>query len=167
RRFRLRLEQRARHRRQQRHLHERGRLALAAGESDFRAREGTGRSAPDPHGETAKRSHPVLGVRRSRADLHHRHLQLVEEAVDVRGLKSTLALLVVLIGLGGYIYFVLAKKPDSSVTKQEKLFPALESSKIDDITVKSESGDVTSLKKDSGTWKIVSPIQVTAADQDP
>ena len=84
----------------------------------------------------------------------------------MRGLKSTLALLVVLIGLGSYIYFVLAKKPDSSVTKQEKLFPALEASKIDDITVKSESGDVTSLKKDSGTWKIVSPIQVTAADQD-
>jgi hypothetical protein len=43
----------------------------------------------------------------------------------VRGLKSTLALLVVLIGLGGYIYFVLAKKTDSTVTKQEKLFPAL------------------------------------------
>ena len=84
----------------------------------------------------------------------------------MRGLKSTLALLVVLIGLGGYIYFVLAKKPDSTVTKQEKIFPALESSKIDDITVKSESGDVTSLKKDGGSWKIVSPIQVTAADQD-
>jgi hypothetical protein len=84
----------------------------------------------------------------------------------VRGLKSTLALLVVLIGLGGYIYFVLAKKSDASVTKQEKVFPALESSKIDDITVKSESGDVTSLKKDGGAWKIVSPIQVTAADQD-
>ncbi|HEX7796207.1 MAG TPA: DUF4340 domain-containing protein [Vicinamibacterales bacterium] len=84
----------------------------------------------------------------------------------MRGLKSTLALLVVLIGLGGYIYFVLAKKSDSTVTKQEKVFPALESSKIDDITVKSESGDVTSLKKDGGAWKIVSPIQVTAADQD-
>jgi hypothetical protein len=31
----------------------------------------------------------------------------------MRGLKSTLALLVVLIGLGAYIYFVLAKKPRS------------------------------------------------------
>jgi hypothetical protein len=84
----------------------------------------------------------------------------------MRGLKSTVALLVVLIGLGGYIYFVLAKKPDSTVTKQDKLFPGLESSKIDDIKVKSESGDVTGLKKDAGTWKIVSPMQVSAADQD-
>src|SRR5436189_6068876 len=83
----------------------------------------------------------------------------------MRGLKSTLALLVVLLGLGGYIYFVLAKKPDTTVTKQDKLFPGLESSKIDDLKVKSESGDVTSLKKD-GTWKIVAPVQVTAADSD-
>ena len=71
----------------------------------------------------------------------------------MRGLKSTLALLVVLLGLGGYIYFVLAKKPDSTVTKQEKLFPALEASKIDDLKVKSESGDVTSLKKDGGAGR--------------
>ena len=84
----------------------------------------------------------------------------------MRGLKSTLALLVVLIGLGAYIYFVLAKKPDSTITKQEKLFPNLEASKIDDLKVKSESGDVTSLKKDGGAWKIVSPIEVTAADSD-
>ena len=84
----------------------------------------------------------------------------------MRGLKSTLALLVVLIGLGGYIYFVLAKKPDSTITKQEKLFPNLEASKIDDLKVKSESGEVTSLKKEGGTWKVVSPIQVTAADSD-
>src|SRR5580765_928277 len=82
------------------------------------------------------------------------------------GLKSTLALLVVLVGLGAYIYFVLAKKPDSTVTKQDKLFPNLEASKIDDLKVKSESGDVTALKKDGGAWKIVSPIQVTAADSD-
>jgi|KBSSwiStaDraftv2_1062776.scaffolds.fasta_scaffold07436_7 hypothetical protein len=84
----------------------------------------------------------------------------------MRGLKSTLALLVVLVGLGAYIFFVLAKKPDTTATKQEKLFPALEASKIDDVKVKSESGDVTTLKKENGTWKIVSPIQVNAADSD-
>ena len=84
----------------------------------------------------------------------------------MRGLKSTLALLVVLVGLGAYIYFVLAKKPDSTITKQDKMFPALEASKIDDLKVKSESGDVTSLKKDGGAWKIVTPIQVPAADSD-
>src|SRR4029453_5861569 len=84
----------------------------------------------------------------------------------MRGLKSTLALLVVLIGLGANIYFFLAKKPDSTITKQEKLFPNLEASKIDDLKVKSESGEVTSLKKEGGPWKVVAQIQVTAADSD-
>src|SRR6266446_9322067 len=84
----------------------------------------------------------------------------------MRGLRSTLLLLVVLLGLGGYIYFVLAKKPDSTITKQEKLFPSLEASKIDDLKVKSEAGDVTVLKKEGGAWKIVSPLQVPAADSD-
>ena len=84
----------------------------------------------------------------------------------MRGLKSTLALLVVLLGLGGYIYFGLANKPDSSTTSQEKLFPALEAAKIDEIKVKSESGDVTSLKKEGDAWKITAPIQANAADSD-
>jgi Domain of unknown function (DUF4340) len=84
----------------------------------------------------------------------------------MRGLRSAIGLLVVLIGLGAYIYFVVAKKSDSTVTTQQKLFPSLEASKIDDLKVKSESGDVTTLKKEGGVWKIVAPIQVPAADSD-
>src|SRR6266581_1316898 len=84
----------------------------------------------------------------------------------MRGLRSTIALLVVLIGLGAYIYFVVSKKSDTTVTKQEKLFASLEASKIDELKVKSESGDVTTLKKDGSAWKIVAPIQVPAADGD-
>ena len=44
----------------------------------------------------------------------------------MRGLRSTIALLVVLIGLGAYSYFVVSKKSDSAATKQEKLFASLE-----------------------------------------
>ena len=44
----------------------------------------------------------------------------------MRGLRSTLALVVVLIGLGGYIYFVTSKKSDTDTgKKQEKVFAAL------------------------------------------
>ena len=71
----------------------------------------------------------------------------------MRGLKSTLALLAVLIGLGAYIYFGGAKKP-SDTPASEKVFAGLDASKIDELTVKSESGDVTSLKKDGGAWKM-------------
>lgn len=83
----------------------------------------------------------------------------------MRGLKSTLALLAVLIGLGAYIYFGGAKKP-SDTPASEKVFAGLDASKIDELTVKSESGDVTSLKKDGGAWKMTAPMAVPAAETD-
>lgn len=84
----------------------------------------------------------------------------------MRGLRSTIGLLVVLVGLGAYIYFVTSKKSDSTATKQEKLFASLEAAKIDELKVKSESGDVTTLKKEGGTWKIVAPLALPASDLD-
>ncbi len=83
----------------------------------------------------------------------------------MKGLKSTLALLVILIGLGAYIYYQGAT-PTDTTTKQEKVFPALLASAIDELTVKSEAGDVTTLKKTDGTWNLVSPIAVAASDTD-
>jgi hypothetical protein len=41
----------------------------------------------------------------------------------MRGLKSTIALAVVLVGLGAYIYFVTSKLPDSTTPAKEKVFP--------------------------------------------
>jgi hypothetical protein len=84
----------------------------------------------------------------------------------MRRLISTLALLAVLAGLGGYIYFDLSKTPADATPKQEKLFGTLEGSKVEELTVKSESGDVTSLKKDAGSWKMTSPLQVPAYELD-
>lgn len=84
----------------------------------------------------------------------------------MRGLPSTIALLVALVALGSYAYFVTSKKTDDTATKQEKLFAGVESAKIEDLKVKAESGDVTTLKKDSGTWKITAPIAVAAAESD-
>ena len=82
----------------------------------------------------------------------------------MRGVRSTLALLAVLIGLGTYIY-IDSKKPDDSATK-DKMFPGLEAAKIEEMTVKSASGDVTTLKKEGGAWKLTSPIQVAASEVD-
>ena len=66
----------------------------------------------------------------------------------MRGLRSTLALLVVLIGLCAYIYFVVSKKPASGTdAAKERVFVSLDADKIDEIKVKSESGDNTTLKK--------------------
>ena len=85
----------------------------------------------------------------------------------MRGLKSTIALLAVLIGLGSYIYFVTWKKTDSSAAvKKESVFAGVESGQIDELTVKSASGEVTSLKKTDDKWQILKPVETPAAESD-
>jgi hypothetical protein len=81
----------------------------------------------------------------------------------MRGLRSTLALLVVLIGLCAYIYFVVSKKPASGTeTAKERVFVSLEADKIDEIKVKSESGDNTAVKKANAMWQVTAPIAMKA-----
>jgi hypothetical protein len=75
----------------------------------------------------------------------------------MRGLRSFLVLLVVGIGLGGYLYFVESKRDPSSGDKKDKVF-TVESDKIDELTVKAESGEQTSLKKSGTDWQIVQPM---------
>jgi hypothetical protein len=83
----------------------------------------------------------------------------------MRGLKSTIALLAVLVGLGAYIYFV-ASKSEETGSKNERLFPGVVSDNIEELTVKSESGDVTTLKKQDGKWTLTSPISTRGSDLD-
>ena len=85
----------------------------------------------------------------------------------MRRLWSTLALIAVLAGLGSYIYFVTWKQDaDSSASKAEKVFVGAGADKISDLTVRSESGDVTTVKKDGDAWQIVSPFTARASDAD-
>jgi hypothetical protein len=86
----------------------------------------------------------------------------------MRGLRSTIALFVVLIGLGAYIYFVTWKRPDSSDTtsKQEKVFAALEADKIEELKVKAEKGDTTTVVKKDGAWQLTQPIGTTADESE-
>lgn len=83
----------------------------------------------------------------------------------MRGLKSTLALLVVLVGLGAYIYFV-NPQPSSSESTKEKAFASVKAADIEELRVKSESGEVTTVKKDGGTWQVVSPVAAKAAESE-
>jgi hypothetical protein len=85
----------------------------------------------------------------------------------MRGLRSTIVLLAVLIGLGAYIYFVTGKKSgEDTGPKKEKVFATVEPDKIEELKIKSESGDVTSLKKVSGAWQIVAPVSAPAAESE-
>lgn len=75
----------------------------------------------------------------------------------MRGLRSLLVLLVIAAGFGAYLYFVEAKRdPLDTGEKRDKVF-SVEADKIDEITVKSESGDRTTIKKAGAVWQIVAP----------
>jgi hypothetical protein len=74
---------------------------------------------------------------------------------------STILLIVVAAALGAYLYFVDAKKPVADETAKKKVF-SLDAGKIEQMQIKSDSGDVTVLKKDAKGWNVVTPINGTA-----
>lgn len=82
----------------------------------------------------------------------------------MRGARSLLVLLVLAAGLGAYIYFVESGRDlTDPETRKEKVF-AIEPGKIEEVELRSVSGDTTTLKKNDQTWQIVKPV-TTAADQ--
>lgn len=81
----------------------------------------------------------------------------------MRGFRSTFILLVIFLGLIGYIYFYESKRPpggDQAGTAQ-KVF-TVETEKIEELSVKTAAGDPTVLKKVDGTWQITAPVSATA-----
>jgi hypothetical protein len=85
----------------------------------------------------------------------------------MRGLRSTIALLVVLVGLGAYIYFVTwNENANSAASDEKKVFQSVESGNIEELTIKAESGERTTVKKEGDRWQIVAPIQAAAAESD-
>ena len=82
----------------------------------------------------------------------------------MRGLTSTLILVVVLAGLGGYIYFVDSKQPaasaDGSSATKEKVF-TVEADKINELRV-TYQGESSLLKKDDSGWKMIEPAPIEA-----
>jgi hypothetical protein len=82
----------------------------------------------------------------------------------MRGITSTLILVVVLAGLGGYIYFVDSKRPAAvaggSATDKEKVF-TVEGDKVNELRVTAK-GETSLLKKTDSGWKLVEPSAIDA-----
>lgn len=77
----------------------------------------------------------------------------------MRGLRTFLGLVVILIALGGYLYFVESKRtPGDEGPAKEKVF-AVESDKIEEISITAESGEQTTLRRTGTEWQIVAPVQ--------
>ena len=80
----------------------------------------------------------------------------------MRGMKSTLALLVILIGVVAYIYFVDSKEPTGDTETKEKAFTDVKADDIEELQIKSADGQTTRLQKADGRWQLVEPIKADA-----
>ena len=74
----------------------------------------------------------------------------------MRGLRSLIVLLVIAIPLGWSTYRDSTKPADSGAPKRDKVF-TVDADKIEEISLKSESGERTRLQKAGNEWKIVAP----------
>lgn len=81
----------------------------------------------------------------------------------MRGLGSTVALVLVLAGLGAYIYFVESKKPASGIEPNEKVFAGVEAGQVNELRLTTGGETTLLVKKDAG-WQVTEPF---AADADP
>jgi hypothetical protein len=80
----------------------------------------------------------------------------------VRGLRSTIALLAVLIGLVAYIYFVDSKKPASGAPETKAKAFTVDADQIEEIHMKPASGDASRVQKTNGAWQLVEPEKADA-----
>jgi hypothetical protein len=81
----------------------------------------------------------------------------------MRSLRSTLASILVLGALLGYIYY-LNKDESSGTETKEKAFASVKAEDIEDVQIKSADGQTSRVQKADGTWKITAP-EAAAADQ--
>jgi hypothetical protein len=81
----------------------------------------------------------------------------------VRGLRGFILLLVIAAPLGWYAYRDAKKGPVDDTPKHDKVF-TVDAAKIDEIEIKSESGERTTLQRKGTDWTIVQPV-AAAPDQ--
>ena len=75
----------------------------------------------------------------------------------MRGVRSLLVLVVIAIPLGYLVYRDYQRPPGDDGPKKDKVF-SVDSAKIEEITIKSDSGEQTRLQKSGADWQMVSPV---------
>jgi len=79
----------------------------------------------------------------------------------MRGVRSLIILLVIAIPLGWFTWRESKKEPEPD-KKTEKVFTGVDVDKVDQIALKSEKGEHTTLQKQSGKWEITAPVSAPA-----
>ena len=76
----------------------------------------------------------------------------------MRGLRSTLVLLVVAVGLGAYVYFIEADRPPGGTPEPQDTAFSFESDDITRLAVTAGNGERTVLEKTDNRWQLVEPF---------
>ena len=84
----------------------------------------------------------------------------------MRGLRSTIVLLLVAVGLGAYIYFVEQHRPPASEAEPNERVFDFEAEDVSELQVSLLNGEGTELRRADGTWRVVSPVEAKADDTD-
>lgn len=79
----------------------------------------------------------------------------------MRGLTSTIVLVVVLAGLVGYIYFVDADRPPGGTEAKPKAFD-IAADNIEEVQVRNAAGDTARLQRAGAGWQLIEPEKAEA-----
>lgn len=79
----------------------------------------------------------------------------------MRGLTTTILLVLVLAGLGGYIYFVDSKRDPAAEGAKAKAFDVA-ADQIEELQANVTDGDNTRAVRTDNTWKLVAPVEAEA-----
>lgn len=79
----------------------------------------------------------------------------------MRGLPSTIAAFIVLIGLGGYIYYYEWDTPAGGAEEKEKAFATVKSDDIEEVRI-TAGGEASRATKAEAGWQLVEPAKAQA-----
>ena len=77
----------------------------------------------------------------------------------MRGMRSTLVLLVAAVALGAYIYFVESGRPPAGTPDPLETVFDVDADDIDALSVTAGNGDRTVIEKDGDRWRLVEPFR--------
>jgi hypothetical protein len=79
----------------------------------------------------------------------------------MRGLKSTLVLIVIFAGLLGYIYY-LNREGAANDSDRERVFAQISADDIEEVQITLRDGETARVQKTDGAWRLVEPVQAEA-----
>lgn len=83
----------------------------------------------------------------------------------MRGLRSTIILIIVLGALVGYIYY-LNRDGATDEDAKEKAFASVNAEDIEEVQIRSADGETSRAQKTDGAWRLVEPVQAAADESE-